>query len=322
MTLTAISSPEFFLAYVLMLFLAVRWPLFHALSSVSADTSPLEHLQRIALPALTLVLVIVAHMMRMTRAAIINLLASPYIEMARLKGLSPARVIVRHALPNAWAPIVNVIALNLAYLIVGVVVVEVVFVYPGIGQLMVDAVVQARPAGGAGLRPDLRRDLHPAQSRRRHRRDRHQPAAAAPAMSSDALDAAPTATDALPPAPRRGWREQAWRELRRAPVSALFGLAIVLIYVTLRSWRRCSPPTARPSWSAGRSSLGAKPFLLGTDQLGRDMLSRLIFGARNTIGIAFLTTALAFGLGGAARPDGRGAGRLDRPAAEPRRSMC
>ena len=123
-----------------MLFLAVRWPLLHALSSVSADTSPIEHLQRIALPALTLVLVIVAHMMRMTRAAIINLLASPYIEMARLKGLSPARVIVRHALPNAWAPIANVIALNLAYLIVGVVVVEVVFTYPGIGQLMVDAV--------------------------------------------------------------------------------------------------------------------------------------------------------------------------------------
>ena len=139
-TLTAISSPEFFLAYVLMLFLAVRWPLFHALSSVSPDISPLEHLQRIALPALTLVLVIVAHMMRMTRAAIINLLASPYIEMARLKGLSPARVIVRHALPNAWAPIANVVALNLAYLIVGVVVVEVVFAYPGIGQLMVDAV--------------------------------------------------------------------------------------------------------------------------------------------------------------------------------------
>ncbi len=139
-TLIAISSPEFFLAYVLMLFLAVRWPLFHALSSVSADTSPLEHLQRIALPALTLVLVIVAHMMRMTRAAIINLLASPYIEMARLKGLSPARVIVRHALPNAWAPIANVIALNLAHLIVGAIVVEVVFAYPGIGQLMVDAV--------------------------------------------------------------------------------------------------------------------------------------------------------------------------------------
>ena len=79
-------------------------------------------------------------MMRMTRAAIINLLALPYIEMARLKGASPRRVVVQHALPNAIAPIVNVIALNLAYLITGVVVVEVVFVYPGLGQLLVDSV--------------------------------------------------------------------------------------------------------------------------------------------------------------------------------------
>jgi len=92
------------------------------------------------LPALTLTLVVTAHMMRMTRAAIINLMASPYIEMARLKGMSPLRIVLRHALPNALAPIINVIALNLAYLITGVVVVEVVFVYPGLGQLMVDAV--------------------------------------------------------------------------------------------------------------------------------------------------------------------------------------
>jgi peptide/nickel transport system permease protein len=92
------------------------------------------------LPALTLTLVVTAHMMRMTRAAIINLLASPYIEMARLKGMSPLRVVLRHAVPNALAPIINVVALNLAYLITGVVVVEVVFVYPGLGQLMVDAV--------------------------------------------------------------------------------------------------------------------------------------------------------------------------------------
>ena len=92
------------------------------------------------LPALTLTLVVTAHMMRMTRAAIINLLASPYIEMARLKGMSPMRVVLRHAVPNALAPIINVVALNLAYLITGVVVVEVVFVYPGLGQLMIDAV--------------------------------------------------------------------------------------------------------------------------------------------------------------------------------------
>jgi peptide/nickel transport system permease protein len=133
-TLTSISVPEFFVAYILMLFLAVRFPIFYSLANVTPDTPLLERIARCALPAMTLVLVIVAHMMRMTRAAIINLLASPYIEMARLKGVSPRRIIVRHA------PIATVIALNLAYLIVGVVVVEVVFVYPGIGQLMVDAV--------------------------------------------------------------------------------------------------------------------------------------------------------------------------------------
>ena len=99
-----------------------------------------ERLHRIVLPVLTLTLVIIAHMMRMTRAAIINLLASPYIQMARLSGASQTEIIIKHALPNAWAPIATVIAFNLAYLVVGVVVVEVVFVYPGIGQLMVDAV--------------------------------------------------------------------------------------------------------------------------------------------------------------------------------------
>jgi peptide/nickel transport system permease protein len=81
-------------------------------------------------------------MMRMTRAAIINVLTSPFIEMARLKGLSQARIIVHHATPNALSPIINVVVLNLAYLVVGVVVVEVVFVYPGLGQLLVDSVAK------------------------------------------------------------------------------------------------------------------------------------------------------------------------------------
>ena len=139
-TLTSISSPEFFLAYVLILFLAVLNPLFPSLSNIFDDMTFSDRLNKTMLPALTLTLVVTAHMMRMTRAAIINLLASPYIEMARLKGISPMRVIVKHALPNALAPIINVIALNLAYLITGVVVVEVVFVYPGIGQLFVDSV--------------------------------------------------------------------------------------------------------------------------------------------------------------------------------------
>ena len=81
-------------------------------------------------------------MMRQTRAAIINILSSPYIEMARLKGLSQFRIILVHAFPNALSPVINVVALNLAYLIVGVVIVEVVFVYPGLGQLLVDSVSQ------------------------------------------------------------------------------------------------------------------------------------------------------------------------------------
>ncbi|MEQ9692830.1 ABC transporter permease [Shimia sp. SDUM112013] len=140
LTLSSISSPEFFLAYILILFLAVLNPILPSLSNIYEGMEFSERLTRTLLPALTLTLVVTAHMMRMTRAAIINLLASPYIEMARLKGISPMRVIVRHALPNALAPIINVIALNLAYLITGVVVVEVVFVYPGIGQLFVDSV--------------------------------------------------------------------------------------------------------------------------------------------------------------------------------------
>ncbi|MEO1562384.1 MAG: ABC transporter permease [Pseudomonadota bacterium] len=139
-TLSSISSPEFFLAYILTLFLAVLNPVLPSLSNVSPDMAFGERLEKTMLPALTLTFVVTAHMMRMTRAAIINLLASPYIEMARLKGMRPMRVILRHAFPNALAPIINVVALNLAYLVTGVVVVEVVFVYPGIGQLFVDAV--------------------------------------------------------------------------------------------------------------------------------------------------------------------------------------
>ena len=139
-TLSSVSSPEFFMAYLLILFLAVLNPILPSLSNIYDGMAFSDRLNKSMLPALTLTLVVMAQMMRMTRAAIISLLASPYIEMARLKGISPIRVIVRHALPNALAPIITVIALNLAYLITGVVVVEVVFVYPGIGQLFVDSV--------------------------------------------------------------------------------------------------------------------------------------------------------------------------------------
>ena len=138
--LSAVSFPEFFVAYLLILVFSVKLGWFPSLSNLAPDATFGTLLERSVLPVATLSLVVIAQMMRMTRASLINLLASPYIEMARLKGISQSRIIWRHALPNALAPIVNVIALNLAYLVVGVVVVEVVFVYPGLGQLLVDSV--------------------------------------------------------------------------------------------------------------------------------------------------------------------------------------
>ena len=141
-TLTTISLPEFFVGYVLILVFAIKLGWFLSLSTISASMPLGEKLLAIALPCATLTLVVLAHMMRMTRAAIIGVMSSPYIEMAQLKGVSPLKIVFRHALPNALSPIINVVVVNLAYLIVGVVVVEVIFVYPGMGQLFVDNVAK------------------------------------------------------------------------------------------------------------------------------------------------------------------------------------
>lgn len=141
-TLAAISLPEFFIAYVFILWFAVQLQWLPSIASVRPDMDFADRVHAALLPALTLTLVVLAHMMRMTRAAVLNVLSASYIETARLKGLRPLTVIFRHAFPNAIAPVVNVIVLNLAYLVVGVVVVEVIFVYPGLGQLMVDHVAK------------------------------------------------------------------------------------------------------------------------------------------------------------------------------------
>ena len=139
-TLSTISFPEFFVAYILITLFSVKFNIFPSIANIDNTISIGEKFYRIVLPCLTLTLVVVAHMMRMTRAAIINVLSSPFIEMAQLKGIRKSRIIIHHAVPNALSPIINVIVLNLAWLIVGVVVVEVVFVYPGMGQLLVDSV--------------------------------------------------------------------------------------------------------------------------------------------------------------------------------------
>lgn len=142
LTLSAISFPEFFIAYILIALLAVKFPFFPSISNINDQMSLLDKFYAICLPGLTLAMVVIAHMMRQTRAAIINILSSPFIEMANLKGIKRLRVVVLHAFPNALSPVINVIALNLAYLVVGVVIVEVVFVYPGLGQLLVDSVAK------------------------------------------------------------------------------------------------------------------------------------------------------------------------------------
>jgi peptide/nickel transport system permease protein len=141
-SLATISVPEFFIAYLLILIFAVQLRWFPSLATVFDSMGLGERLYKIVLPALTLTMLVAAHMLRMTRSSVLAIMSQPYIEMAFLKGMPRSRVILKHALPNAAAPIISVIALNLAYLIVGVVVIEVVFVYPGVGQYMVDGVTK------------------------------------------------------------------------------------------------------------------------------------------------------------------------------------
>lgn len=141
-TLAAISLPEFFIGYLLIYFVAVKLRWFPSVAIINDTMSLFEKLQAIALPVAVLTVVVLAHMMRMTRAAILNVMQSAYIETAELKGLSLFNVIRKHAFPNAIAPIVNVVMINLAYLVVGVVIVEVIFVYPGMGQYLVDHVAK------------------------------------------------------------------------------------------------------------------------------------------------------------------------------------
>jgi peptide/nickel transport system permease protein len=137
-----VSVPEFLVATLAVLVFAVQLRWLPALSYVSDVDSLGQLLQAFAMPVLTLCCVIVAQMMRMSRAAVIDQLEAPYIEMVRLKGASPLRTVLAHALPNAVGPIANAVALSLSYLLGGVIIVETIFNYPGIAKLMVDGVSQ------------------------------------------------------------------------------------------------------------------------------------------------------------------------------------
>lgn len=140
LTISIVSVPEFLVATLAVLVFAVHLHWLPALSFLPPSATPLQFLRAVAMPVMALSFVVVAQMARMTRAAMIEALKSPYVEMAVLKGASPARIVLRHALPNTIGAVANAVALSLSYLLGGVIIVETIFNYPGIAKLMVDSV--------------------------------------------------------------------------------------------------------------------------------------------------------------------------------------
>jgi peptide/nickel transport system permease protein len=139
--LAVTSLPEFVVAIALIILLStVVWHVLPAVSLLAPGTYAWSQPKLLILPVATLVIVIVPYIFRMMRAAMIEALESDYVEMARLKGVGERRLVLRHALPNAIAPTIQVIGLNFLYLAGGVVIVEYVFNFPGIGQGLVFAV--------------------------------------------------------------------------------------------------------------------------------------------------------------------------------------
>lgn len=139
-TLLGISVPEFVIGSVLIILFASLWPILPATSLIDPSANPLESMKYLILPAATLVLVTLAHTARMTRASVVRVLRTDYVRTATLKGMPRSRVILRHVLPNALLPSITIIAINVGWMIGGLIVVETVFGYPGLGQLMIFAV--------------------------------------------------------------------------------------------------------------------------------------------------------------------------------------
>ena len=138
--LSVVAVPEFFVGLLLVFLFAVQLNLLPAISFVREGQDMTAFLRAATLPALTLALSVAPHLVRMTRSTIISGLTSGYVEAAVLRGVPRRRIVWRHVLPNVAGPLISISALILAYFIAGVVVVETVFAYPGIGRLMVDAV--------------------------------------------------------------------------------------------------------------------------------------------------------------------------------------
>ena len=136
----AMTIPEFVSATLLILVFSVWLGWFPGIVTTPPNAPLIEFLSDIILPIVALALVMTAHILRMVRTSVIDVLESDYIQMARLKGVPYWRMVFRHVLPNALLPTINLVALTIAWLLGGVVVIEVVFNYPGLGRLTIDAI--------------------------------------------------------------------------------------------------------------------------------------------------------------------------------------
>ena len=139
-TLSMVAVPEFLVATIAVLIFSVKLRWLPSIAMASQEMGWGDYLRGVAMPILTLSVIVIAQMARMTRAAVIDQMDRPYVEMAVLKGVAPVQVVLRHIMPNAIAPIVNAMALSLSYLLGGAVIVETIFNYPGLASLMVNAV--------------------------------------------------------------------------------------------------------------------------------------------------------------------------------------
>ncbi|MBN8872820.1 MAG: ABC transporter permease [Rhodospirillales bacterium] len=139
-TLSIVAVPEFFIGTLAVLVFAVNLRWFPALTLSPRIDSVEGFFRSMTLPVLSLSGIIIAQIMRMTRAALLDVLRRPYVEMARLKGVVGARLVLFYALPNALGPIANALALSLSHLLGGAIIIETIFNFPGLAKLLVDAV--------------------------------------------------------------------------------------------------------------------------------------------------------------------------------------
>jgi peptide/nickel transport system permease protein len=138
--IVGMTLPGFVTATILIFIFAIRLEWFPAITLLATDAPVSELLPNIVLPIITLTLIMVAHILRLVRTSMIDVMESDYVQMARLKGVPKLRIVFQHALPNAMLPTINIVALTIAWLFGGVAIIETVFNYPGIGKLMINAI--------------------------------------------------------------------------------------------------------------------------------------------------------------------------------------